>query len=345
MKPALRVLQPGLHTTIQDLGRFGFQRFGVPPSGALDIESLFIANALVGNPPNAPALEIRHFGPELRVEADVLRIAVAGTTTIFEVTKDGQTLRISTYCSVTVHRGDVVRIPGLVDSANAYLTVSGGVTANRVMGSASTYVRGGFGGHDGRALQGDDLVCIDSDTTPTGPDLEFARGLPEQTDEVRLVIGPQEDYFTEGAYATLFETTWQISNDADRMGLRLIGPKLQHRRGYNIITDGIATGTIQVPGSGQPIILLSDRQTTGGYPKIATVISSDLPSLGRARPGDVVSFEPVSVKEAIEIGRRRRAKLEQLIAQIRPLAAAPTLDLDALASENLVSGVWIPSDT
>jgi len=237
-----------------------------------------------------------------------------------------------------------VRIPSLADSANAYLAVSGGIAASRVMGSASTYVRGGFGGYQGRTLQNDDLVCTDGDATPTGPDLEFARAEPEQTDTVRLVIGPQDDYFTEAAQATLFETTWQISNDADRMGLRLIGPKLQHRRGYNIITDGIATGTIQVPGSGQPIILLSDRQTTGGYPKIATVISSDLPSLGRARPGDAIGFEAVSLEEAIEIGRRRRARLEQLVAQICPLAAGPTLDPDALASENLVSGVWIPSE-
>ncbi|HEY1246797.1 MAG TPA: biotin-dependent carboxyltransferase family protein, partial [Hyphomicrobiaceae bacterium] len=279
MNPALRVLAPGLMTTLQDLGRPGYQHLGIPVSGALDRVGLCAANAIVGNPPGAGALEIAYQGPALVVEADSVRLAFAGGPVAAEVLPDqgaasGQPVPLLS--SVRLRRGEVLRIGALAGVAVCYLAAEGGFDAAPVLGSQSTYARAGLGGFAGRALRTGDLLPLrraqaEEREEAMLPSLDVA---PPR--RIRVVLGPQDDYFTEQGKRTLLESTFTVSPASDRMGMRLEGPALEHSRGSNIVSDGIAPGSIQVPGNGLPIILLADRQTTGGYPKIATVISADL---------------------------------------------------------------------
>lgn len=344
MMASLIVHQPGLYTTVQDAGRYGHQRFGVPLAGALDLESFWLANALVGNPWNNAALEVRMLGPVLEVCADAVRLALTGTKCPLKIARAGREERVPAYQGITVERGAMVTVPPLTDSANAYLAVSGGLAVPPILGSASTLTRAGFGGIDGRALASGDVLHLHDDCEPDGPDLQLRDDVLALNGRIRVVLGPQLDYFSSASIDTFLQTDWEISNDADRMGIRLVGPQLEHTRGFNIASDGIATGSIQVPGSGQPIILLADRQTTGGYPKIATVISTDLPLLGRARPGERLRFESVSADRAIELRRERWARLRHNVARATPVLAERAINMDALQGENLVSGVWSSGD-
>ncbi|WP_119459988.1 biotin-dependent carboxyltransferase family protein [Rhodospirillaceae bacterium SYSU D60014] len=336
---SLAVVAPGLHTTIQDRGRFGHQDVGMPVSGPLDDVGLRLANALVGNPPGMAALEILMQGPTLEVAAESVRVALAGSGAGIEVL--GEEARVvPSWRSITLRRGQSFRIRALADSACAYLAVEGGFAIEPCLGSLSTYVRGGIGGLHGGALRpGDNLpLRFDAATErdevmlPKTPDLA-----PNRT--IRVVLGPQQDYFTDAAVDTLLSSDYRVSQNADRMGFRLDGPILAHRDGYNIVSDGIATGAIQVPGSGQPILLLADHGTAGGYPKIATVISADLPVIGRRRPGDGIRFAAVTVAEAEAIRQQEEAALQTLIRRLRPVSEDAGIDLAALYSQNLISGV------
>ncbi len=339
MKGALKVLMPGLHTTVQDLGRTGWQAFGVPVSGALDGFALRLGNLLAGNPPGTAALEILYNGPTLEVTADSARIAVAGAGASLLIGAEGGRA-VAAWQSVTVARGAVVQIVPGADSVCAYLTVEGGIAVPPVLGSASTYVRAGLGGFAGRALRPGDLVPLAQGQAPPRPE----RRLPtppaaEGGQPIRVILGPQHEYFTAEAVAALLGAEFRISTSADRMGMRLDGPRLRHRQGWDIVSDAIATGAIQVPGSGQPILLLADHQTTGGYPKIATVISADLPVVGRRRPGDLVRFAAVTVDEAEHLARDAEQQIAALIAAFEPIADAAGLDLTKLYAGNLISGV------
>ncbi|HZS83948.1 MAG TPA: biotin-dependent carboxyltransferase family protein [Stellaceae bacterium] len=338
MRRALKVVAPGLHTTVQDLGRYGYQAAGVPVSGALDAECFRLANRLVGNPDNTAALEILYQGPTLEVAADRVLVGLAGGDA--EIERLGDRRRVlGGWRSVELRRGDRFRIGRLGTAACCYLAVAGGIAVEPCLGSASTFVRGGFGGFAGRALREGDLLPLAEDAeamaelrlkSPPDPGLDRI---------IRIVLGPQQDHFTEGAIETLLGAEFAVSKSADRMGLRLDGPRLQHRDGYNIVSDGIATGAIQVPGSGQPILLLADHQTTGGYPKIATVVSADLPVVGRRRPGDRIRFRAVEVAEAEQLRRDSEAALAALTAAMSAAAAAEEIDHDLLHQLNLISGV------
>lgn len=339
MSGALRVAAAGIGTTVQDLGRHGYQRLGVPVSGALDAVSLKLANGLVGNPPNCAGLEILFRGPTLEVAADSVRVALAGSGVGIEILgPDGH--RIPAWRSVRLRRGQSFRIGAFADSACCYLAVEGGFAIAPVLGSLSTYARGALGGWQGRALRpGDalplalgDAVRRDEAALPRPPD--FAPDRP-----IRVVLGPQQDHFAEEALPMLLGTEYRVSHDADRMGMRLDGAALRHEDGYNIISDGIATGAIQVPGSGRPIVLLADHQTTGGYPKIATVISADLPLIGRRKPGDAVRFAAVAVAEAERLRRAQERMIADLLAAAKCLEDAARLDLASLYGGNLISGV------
>ena len=339
MKPGLKVLAPGFHTTVQDLGRPGYQAIGVPPSGALDSFSLQLANALVGNSPGAAALEILLTGPELEIAADTARVAVAGPGAGL-ATEFALRSPAPTGDSVTLSRGDVVKVITGRQSACCYLAIEGGIAVPPVLGSASTYVRGGIGGIDGRALRRGDFVPLEMDRASARPDLRPSLWMPPTGDQpIRVVLGPQQEYFTEAAVATLLAGEFRVSRNADRMGMRLDGPLLRHRSGWDIVSDAIATGAIQVPGSGQPIVLLADHQTTGGYPKIATVVSADLPVIGRRRPGDPVRFAAITVEAAEALCRDEARRLADLVAALEPVPERRGIDLASLYGENLVSGV------
>lgn len=344
MTGALRVVAPGLMTTVQDLGRRGYQHLGVPVSGALDHVSLRAANILVGNPAGTAALEIAYQGPTLTVEADSVRIALAGGKAIVDILgPDGDesaNRRLATFESARLVRGQKLRIGVLSGSAMLYLAVEGGFDIAPVLGSLSTLTRGAIGGFEGRALRAGDLIPLRQDTAPEREEVTLPPLNLSPPPRVRIVLGPQDDYFTPVGLATLLDSTYTISQASDRMGMRLEGPRLEHSsKGYNIVSDGIAPGSIQVPGNGLPIVLLADRQTTGGYPKIATVISADIPALGRMTPGSKIAFEAVGIEAAEAAARQFASEIAAMPAQISPVRRELVIDAVRLLAENLVSGV------
>jgi biotin-dependent carboxylase-like uncharacterized protein len=338
MSAGLKVLAPGLHTTVQDLGRPGYQAIGVPVSGALDGFSLRLANALVGNPAGTPALEVLISGPTFEVAADTVRVALSGAGASLAIGAENG--RVGAGQSATLPRGEVFQVVVGPQSACCYLAVEGGVTVPLVLGSASTCVRAAIGGLEGRALRRGDFVPLAVAHESDRAELRLSSQMVATGDQpIRVVLGPQQEYFTEEAVAAFLEAEFRISQSADRMGMRLDGPSLQHRLGWDIISDAITTGAIQVPGSGQPILLLADHQTTGGYPKIATVISADLPVVGQRRPGDALRFAAVAVDMAEQLCRDEERRLAELVAALEPVPANRRIDLPSLYSSNLIGGV------
>lgn len=322
MKPALKIVAPGLHTTVQGLKRIGYQDVGVPASGPLDCVSLRLANALAGNSAGTAALELLLQGPTCEVLADSLRIALVGCSAGIEV-RSGNARVIPAGQSARLTRGEVFRIGPLGDSACAYLALEGGLDIAPVLGSVSTYVRGTIGGFHGRRLQKGDEVPLKLAAADTRAEHALLRPLDLALEQpVRVVLGPQADYFTGDAVKTFLSGSYTVSPQSDRMGFRLEGPKVEHAKGYNIVSDGVVPGSIQVPGSCLPIILMVDNQTIGGYPKIATVVSADLPVVGRRKPGRSIRFVSVDVPEAERLRREQEAALQQAVDDVRPLAHA-----------------------
>jgi biotin-dependent carboxylase-like uncharacterized protein len=338
MSAGLKVLTPGLHTTVQDLGRAGHQAIGVPVSGALDGVNLRLANALVGNPPGAPALEILISGPAFEIAARTVRVALTGAGASLAV--GAERARVDAGQSVTLPGGEVIDVVPGREAACCYLAVEGGIAVPLVLGSASTYVRAAIGGLDGRALRHGDFVPLAIARASDRPEFRLSSPVLATGDRpIRVVLGPQQDFFVEEAVNALLDSEFRVSQSADRMGMRLDGPLLQHRRGWDIVSDAIMTGAIQVPGSGQPILLLADHQTTGGYPKIATVISADLPVVGRRRPGDALRFVAVTVETAEALCRDTELWLTEMATRIEPVPDRPRIDLGSLYDGNLISGV------
>lgn len=324
------VLNCPVPASLQDLGRRGYRHFGVPVSGALDSLSLRLANALVGNPPGAAALEMRLTGPRLRAAAP-LRIALAQAEAVIE---RGAGLReaLPSWQSATLAAGDVLKI-GTVRGGAGYLAVAGGFDAPVVLGSRSTYARAGFG-----SLLREGMPLPVGEVSLSGPELVVLPAPTFETGPIRVIPGPQREMFTDAAFATFVSAGYAVTQEADRMGLRLAGPALAHVAGADIVSDAVTPGAIQVPGDGRPIVLLADCQSVGGYAKIATVIAADLPRLGRLLPGDTLRFTAVDVEAAGAALRAQEAWLAGTIAALRPVQAG-AVDLDALYQCNLVDGV------
>ena len=343
MIPILRVHKPGLHTTVQDLGRYGLQSMGVPVSGALDTTALRIANHLVGNEPTIAALEVLGAGPVLEVTTESVRIAVAGGKALIELLSPYRR-QLPTFESFCLHRGDVFCIGPVTDMAMTYLAGEGGVDLPPAMGSLSTYTRGGFGGFNGRQLESDDELSLVLSAVPVRDELRFVeRRLPGDL-PIRIIPGPQDDFFTPESLHTLVSCDYTVSPAVDRMGMRLKGPQLEHARGFNITSDGTAPGSIQVPGDGLPIVLLADRQTTGGYPKIGCVISADLPTVARLRPGNTIRFALATLEQAAEARRERESWFARFRSHIKRSTLSGIIDPITLHTQNLVSGVVGPDD-
>ncbi len=339
MSGFLRIIAPGLGTSVQDAGRFGSQRLGIPTAGALDRVAMAAANTIVGNAPGTAVLEMLYMGATLEVVAPSVRLACVGRATRLDVIEGSATRSIASGESVRLREGARVRVVIGAGGVSCVLAIEGGIALAPVMGSQSTYARARIGGFDGRNLAAGDLLPIVRETVDARPDVmlpDLDLSLPSR---IRVVLGPQDDYLTPAALETFLSQPYQVSRATDRMGMRLEGTALAHAKGFNIVSDGIAPGSIQVPGDGQPIILLADRQTTGGYPKIATVASVDLPALGRVGPGTMLEFEAISV-EAAEDLRRAQARIEGgWHAALEPVGAAVGLREAALYNANLVSGV------
>ena len=330
----LVVQNAGPATSLQDAGRFGLQRFGVGPAGAMDRLSLALANVLVGNPPGQAAIEFALAGGRLQISGGSARFALAGADSSLKI--DGAPVPPLT--STTAHDGQTIEATTARTGVFFYLAVAGGFTIAPTLGSLSLHHRTGVGGLEGRTLRNGDRLPLEL-AEPAGPELALPGPLQAQDGPIRIVLGPQADHFTATGIATLVSGDYTISEQADRMGMRLNGPKIEHSdKGFNIVSDGIATGAIQVPGNELPLILLADRQTTGGYPKIATVISWDLPRLVQRRPGAGLQFTRVERAEAVRIAKASDAAFRALLARIRPTGLAG-LDSSELLSVNLVGGV------
>jgi KipI family sensor histidine kinase inhibitor len=315
--PALEVLDGGLLTTVQDVGRVGYQRYGVPVAGAADPRALRAANLLVGNDPGSAGLECSVSGPRLVALRSIVAAVTGGDVGAVVERNDIGRFEVPPWSSFLLRPGNVLRFEGRRSGARAYLAFSGGIDVPEVLGSRSTYLTAGFGGLEGRVLRSGDRLALLPSGRPVCPGLKWPReNLHPSGSEttIRLVLGPQDDYFTERGLATLVSSVFTVATASDRMGLRFEGPALE-QRGREFVSDGIMLGGIQVPPNGLPILMLADRATMGGYPKVATAALADLSLLAQLLPGDRVRFRIVSREEA------RSAYLAQAEAERRARAA------------------------
>ena len=310
---SLLIIRPGLLSTVQDLGRTGYQKDGVVVGGAMDATALRVANLLVGNAESLAGLEITLLGPRIRFETEQL-IALTGAH--LSPTLNGQPVGLNR--PVWVAAGTELAFGAPVAGSRAYLAVAGGLAVTPVLGSRATYLRAGFGGLHGRALQAGDQLPV-AELSPTGRKLTAAlaaRGssaawaearwtpgpglcpLPRRSPVIRAVRGPEYEQFSPESQWTFWEQPFLVSTEADRMGYRLRGPELRRETNTELLSSAVTFGTVQVPPGGQAIVLMADRQTTGGYPRLAQVITADLSALAQAAPGQTLRFQEVSLAEA-----------------------------------------------
>ncbi|MCB8882139.1 5-oxoprolinase/urea amidolyase family protein [Acidisoma cellulosilytica] len=310
MEPVLRVLMAGPGVTLQDSGRQGYLRFGVTPAGPMDPLAFATANRALGNAPDTTAIEVGLGGLEFTVETAAATVAIAGGD--FAITLDGR--RVPSAVLLRLEVGSTVKITAGPAGAWCYVAIAGRLLVSPMLGSTATHTRSGFGGLDGKALATGDRLGIAEPRMPEAASgILEAPWLDRPSAVIRVVLGPQDDYFAPDQVSAFLAGPWTVSTKGDRMAYFLEGPKLRHEEGFNIVSDGVAMGAIQVPGEGQPIVLMADRQPTGGYPKIATVIGADLGRLAQARAGDTIRFEAVTVETAVAV---RRADMERLDAGI-----------------------------
>jgi len=301
---ALEIARPGLLTSVQDLGRHGHQAVGVPVAGPMDSFSHRLANQLVGNEPDAATLEVTLIGPELVAEADTT-MAIAGA--VFELSRDGRPVPMGE--TFSIRPGQRLKFGRLVQGARAYLAVAGGILTAPVLGSRATHLVCRMGGLEGRALLAGDRLPVLARPAARPPRKAVGLNLPTAgRARLRMVAGPQDDWFPPGVMKTMASVSFRISPRSNRMGYRLEGPPLARLRDGELISEPVGMGAIQMPASGGPILLMADRQTAGGYPKIGHVISADLPLAGQLAPGDFIEFIWCSRQEAVTalIARERQ---------------------------------------
>jgi len=332
----LEVLDGGMLTTVQDLGRYGYQRYGVPVSGAADTFALRVANRIAGNEETAAALEATLIGPRLRVLAATV-MALAGAD--LSARLDGIPLPL--WEPFAAPAGAVLSFGDARDGVRGYLAVHGGVDVPLVLGSRSTTVTLKLGGLDGRPLGAGDRIAVPGDRVASPIEARrLAREcLPSYGHRhvLRVVLGPQAGAFTANGIRTLTTSSYTVSARSDRVGCRLEGPAIEHAGRPDIVSDGSPNGAVQVAGDGMPIVLLADRGTTGGYAKIATVIGVDLPCLAQAGADDTVTFRPVTVEEAHACAREQRQVLDRL-------AAGPAVTFAARRMVAAVDGTSVEVD-
>ncbi|XGU46291.1 biotin-dependent carboxyltransferase family protein [Fusobacterium necrophorum subsp. funduliforme] len=293
--PSIKVHKAGLCTTIQDIGRIGYQQFGIPVSGAMDEFAFTVANYLVERDKKNAVLEIQFLGPSLEFDFDVT-IAITGANIQPKINHQD----VKMWESIQVKKGDILSFGSLKSGIRTYLAFSAEIDVPFVMGSKSTLLKSKLGGLEGRTFKTGDIIPFKDVKVLSKKHSLNKKYIPEYKhhQDIRILLGPQDYYFEEAAIQTMLENTYQVTKDADRMGMRLAGEAIKHKEKADIISDAAVFGSIQVPGNGQPIILLADRQTTGGYTKIATVIRADLPKLAQMLPNDTMKFKLVTMEEA-----------------------------------------------
>lgn len=295
----IKILDAGLLTTVQDLGRYGFQRYGVSASGVMDEYSAKIANKLVGNKVGEAVLETTLKGVQIEF---LQNTAVAITGGNCDVTLNGT--KIELWQSYLVNRGDILKMGICRSGLRNYLAFSGGVDVPVIMNSKSTNLKAKVGGFNGRKLMTGDVLSVGVGSLEAPLTLN-KHYIPTYSKDIKVgvILGQQDDHFTEAGIKTFLNETYTVTQESDRMGIRLSsvsGATIEHKNGADIISDGITFGAIQVPGSGQPIVMMADRQTTGGYTKIGNVISSDLAKLAQATPGTKVKFVEYTLEQAVQ---------------------------------------------
>ncbi|MEZ5773922.1 MAG: biotin-dependent carboxyltransferase family protein [Hyphomicrobiaceae bacterium] len=335
---AVRILAAGPQVTIQDEGRDGHLQAGVTPAGPMDPLAFLLATRLAGSGPRAGAIEVSAGGLTIAAEGAPLGLAIAGGQ--FKVVHEGRPMPGAVL--LTLRPGETLSIRSGEAGSWCYVAFAGRIALPAVLGSVATHTRSGLGGLAGRALRAGDLVPI-GPSGGAGPetarivDASPARdGREPDGTLIRVVPGPQDDYFAPDQMAAFLGTPWRLSARSDRMAYLMEGPALRHLKGFNIVSDGIPLGAIQVPGDGQPMVLMADRQPTGGYPKIATVIRADIGRLAQTRPGGTVRFRAVTVAAAVEAWRIALAAIAA--AGTVPLVRTD-LSSEHLLAHNLVSGV------
>jgi antagonist of KipI len=303
---AFEVIHPGIHTAIQDLGRAGFMKYGTPASGAADRFSARVANWLAGNPASAALLEVTLFRLEL-VALNDLVAAVAGGD--LSPVVEGNPFPMGQ--AIAIQKGERVLFRARKQGLRAYLAVRGGFSGPVFLGSRSTFVRGLMGA----PLQAGDILEIEEPEEKSIPLKKLSQEMippSSAQNPLRVILGPQEDRFTPGGIETFLSSDYKVTHQSDRMGYRLAGPKVEHLKGADIISEPIARGAIQVPGDGLPIILLWDAQVSGGYTKVANIISADLDQLAQVMPGEALRFKAVTLEEAHQKQREENERLDRI---------------------------------
>lgn len=333
----LLVRRAGPGATLQDGGRFGYLRHGVTPAGPMDWTAFRTANGVLGNDDRAAAIELSAGGIEVICEGAPLWAAFAGGAFVWQ--RGGEALPVA--ARICLKPGETLSAWAGIAGAFAYLAVEGGFDTPEIMGSRATHLRSGIGGIEGRMLSaGDRLPAFGAAEEPDGEAMIEAPWLGRETDLIDVVPGPQDDHFTPEALETFYSGTYRLTPAADRMAYKFDGPRLVHACGHDIVSDGVALGAIQIPGDGQPLILMADRQPTGGYPKLGHVARADIGRLAQLRPGESCRFRKVSAGEAREALLRLEDEIAAVHQHLRPLRRRFTSEY--LLSVNLIGGVTDP---
>ena len=305
----IEIITPGILTTVQDFGRVGVMKNGFTQNGAMDRYSMTVANRLCGNCDSAPVLEMTVLGVTARFTQDTV-VCVSGADFGAKI-NDKPIKRNKAY---KINNGDILSMGTAKSGMRAYLAVAGGIVGEYVFGSASTNLKFAFGGHFGKKLQSGDVLSIGTGAFPLGeidkweiPESEYSKDA-----QLRVVLGPQNEMYTDEDIRLFLSQEYEVNAQSDRMGIRLSGEPLKSKNGMDIISDGIVFGSVQVPNSGEPIILMADHQTTGGYAKIATVISVDLPRASQLSAGNTVRFKSVTVEEAEQEAKKQKRFFDNL---------------------------------
>ena len=309
-----KTLRPGINTTYQDEGRFGSQHLGLPPGGCMDQKSFLIANALVGNKKNDAVLEFAYQGPLLKLVKGKVKIAITGNVYFKIITSNEEEINGECNRSYNIKEGDQIDILATNKSAYGYLSIEGGFNIKSFYKSFSTLVKAQIGPHNGNKIKNEEKILINKITVNKKNFKAIVSNNGSNT--IRVLKGPQYDYFSEESKKLFFSQSYKITNLTDRMGMRLEGNILKNIINTNIRSEGITKGAIQIPADGKPIILLTDYPTIGGYPKIANIISADYDLLIQKKPGTNISFKCIDLEEAEQLYKDRNKNISKIIKEI-----------------------------
>ncbi len=304
----LKILKAGLLTTVQDYGRYGYQKYGVTPSGAMDVESMEIANLITGNKKDEAVLEMTYVGDEILFKVNTV-IAITGA----DMNPLLNNKSLDMYERTNINKGDILKFSYAKNGLRTYLSVYGGFKINKVMNSKSTYTKFSIGGYEGRKLKKGDTLYVNEVNVRSDKieDINIQKKI-KKPEYIRVIEGPDFDSFNEKSKKDFFENEYEIKDQSDRMGYRLIGEKIFHKEGPDIISRGLPIGAIQVSGDNQPIIMLSDRQTIGGYTVIGVVVTVDINKLAQMKPGDKLRFNRISLKSAQKLIKNHKDTINKL---------------------------------